>query len=577
VRDNGPVKDEEYMLSEGDVIVSRTDTKGVITYVNDTFVQSSQFSREELVGRAHNIVRHPSMPPEAFADLWSTIQEGRPWSALVKNRRKHGGYYWVRANVSPTVLDGRIVGYMSVRTKPNREELAAADALYAAIRAGRAGRIKLLRGKVRHSGVRGLAERMVAMSFFSRSLIASAGFVAAFGATGVIAATLPASITALLLGLISIGGVAAALAFGVWATTLVGRPLDQALAVATQVSTGDVSQTFPTAGDPELMRLFRMLDQMNAKLIGVLKDVHSSTRSVESAVSEIASGNQDLSQRTEQQAAALEETAASMEQLTGTVKQNADNARQANTVVAGASAVAVRGGEAVAKVVQTMTAISDSSRQIADIIGVIDGIAFQTNILALNAAVEAARAGEQGRGFAVVAGEVRALAQRSAAAAKQIKTLIDASVHTVAEGSHLVEAAGNTMSEIAESVGRVSGIMADIANASEEQSRGIEQVNTAVAHMDETTQHNASLVEQVASATQSLTAQVAVVTEALDAFQLRTATAGAVAARDSARIAAARGLRRSQAAADKQVPTGVRHAVITVGVRPSSQAIAAGD
>jgi aerotaxis receptor len=553
VRDNGPVNGDEYILPDGEVIVSRTDLKGVITYVNDAFVDSSQFSRQELLGRAHNIVRHPHMPSAAFADLWSTVQGGHPWSALVKNRRKHGGYYWVRANVSPMLLEGRIVGYMSVRTKPGREEVVAADALYGAMRAGRARNVKLLRGKVRHSGVRGLVERTVAMPFFLRSLIASSAFAVMFGAAGAIALTLPAGIAALALGLIGIGGFAAAVAFGIWATTLLGRPLDQALAVATQVSTGDVTRTFPTSGDPELMRLFRMLDQMNAKLIGVLKDVHSSTRNVESAVAEIAIGNQDLSQRTEEQAAALQETAASMEQLTGTVRQNADNARQANTVVAGASAVAVRGGEAVAEVVQTMTAISGSSRQIADIIGVIDGIAFQTNILALNAAVEAARAGEQGRSFAVVAGEVRALAQRCTAAAKEIKALIESSVRTVEEGTRQVHAAGKTMSDIVAAVDRVTGIMADIANASEEQSRGIEQVNTAVTHMDQTTQHNASLVEQVASATQSLTAQVEVVSEALEAFQLRAATAGAAAARDTQRIAAARDARHRQTAAASQV------------------------
>ena len=548
VRDNGPVTNEEYVLPDGEVIVSRTDLKGVITYVNDTFVQASQFSREELLGKAHNIVRHPDMPPQAFADLWQTIQTGRPWSALVKNRRKHGGFYWVRANVSPQLVDGTIAGYMSVRTKPGREEVAKAERLYCDVRAGRAKNVKLLRGKVRHDGLLGLVERMITMSFFLRSLIASCGFSLAFAVIGAIALAQPSDAAHLWQVGISAAGVLAAITFGIWSTVLLGRPLDQALAVATRVSVGDVTRTFPTRGDPELVRLYRMLDQMNAKLIGVLKDVHSSTRTVEHAALEIASGNQNLSQRTEQQAAALEQTAASMEQLTSTVKQNADNARDANALAAGASQVAVSGGEVVKKVVDTMQQIHESSRRISDIIGVIDGIAFQTNILALNAAVEAARAGPQGKGFAVVAGEVRILAQRSAAAAREIKSLIDASLGTVEEGTHQVAAAGQTMDGIVDAVKKVSGIMADIATASQEQSRGIEQVNAAVTHMDEATQRNAALVEQVAAATQNLSAQVEVVGDALGAFQLGAdATAADAARRGAKRIADAKQARRALA------------------------------
>jgi methyl-accepting chemotaxis protein len=263
-----------------------------------------------------------------------------------------------------------------------------------------------------------------------------------------------------------------------------------------------------------------MLDQMNAKLIGVLTDVHGSIGSAENAAKEIAAGNSDLSQRTEMQASSLEETASSMEELTSTVKQNADNARQANQLAAGASSVAEKGGAVVGQVVHTMSSINDSSKKIVDIISVIDGIAFQTNILALNAAVEAARAGEQGRGFAVVASEVRSLAQRSAAAAKEIKALITDSVDKVEDGTRLVDEAGKTMDEIVASVKRVTDIMAEISAASQEQSSGIEQVNRAVTQMDEATQQNAALVEQASAAAESLQEQAQQLTQTVAVFRI---------------------------------------------------------
>jgi methyl-accepting chemotaxis protein len=260
--------------------------------------------------------------------------------------------------------------------------------------------------------------------------------------------------------------------------------------------------------------------EMQNRLQHTLGEIRRSAESIASATQQIAAGNGDLSQRTEQQAASLQETAASMEQLTATVKQNADNARQASGLAHNASEIATRGHDVVSRVIGTMGEINDSSRQIGDIIGVIEGIAFQTNILALNAAVEAARAGEQGRGFAVVAGEVRNLAQRSATAAKEIKQLIGSSVERVHNGSALVEQAGATMGEILQAVQRVTDIMGEIAAASEEQSSGISQVGLAVTQMDEMTQQNAALVEQAAAAAHSLKDQVDVLREAIGSFSL---------------------------------------------------------
>jgi len=272
------------------------------------------------------------------------------------------------------------------------------------------------------------------------------------------------------------------------------------------------------------------IDAVKASLVGIVTQIKESTDSINTAAKEIAQGNTDLSQRTEEQASSLEETASSMEQLTSTVKQNSDNAKQANQLAIGASEVAVRGGEVVGEVVRTMESISDASKKIADIISVIDGIAFQTNILALNAAVEAARAGEQGRGFAVVATEVRNLAQRSAAAAKEIKGLIGDSVNRVDAGSKLVNQAGETIQEVVQQVKRVTDIMAEISAASAEQSSGIEQVNTAVTQMDEVTQQNAALVEQAAAVAESLQEQSEVLADAVSVFRLEAGTGQAAAA-----------------------------------------------
>jgi len=520
MRINTPVTNEEYVLPEGEVIVSRTDPKGRITYVNEAFIRSSGFSRDESMGQPQNFIRHPDMPPEAFADLWITIKAGKPWSALVKNRRKNGGFYWVMANVTPMVEGGRITGYMSVRTKPSRAEIDGATELYRKMREGQARGIVLEGGVLTRTGLMGALQRLGRLSFNTRSWLAAGGFAALFGGIGAMAATMPGSGTVTAAMLLSAAGIVSAIVFGIWFSTQMGKPIFKAIEVASHVSGGDVSVLFPTAGDGELVKLFGMLNQMNAKLIGVLKDVHASIGSVDISASEIASGNADLSSRTEEQASSLEETASSMEELTSTVKQNAENARQANQMAAGASEVAVKGGQVVGQVVQTMSSINDSSKKIADIIGVIDGIAFQTNILALNAAVEAARAGEQGRGFAVVATEVRTLAQRSAAAAKEIKELISDSVGKVEDGTKLVDEAGKTMDEIVSAVRRVTDIMAEIAAASQEQSSGIEQVNQAISQMDEVTQQNAALVEEVAAAAESLGAQTVVVGDAMAAFKL---------------------------------------------------------
>ena len=305
-----------------------------------------------------------------------------------------------------------------------------------------------------------------------------------------------------------------------WMARRMTLPMAHAVAVADRLAQSDLTAEVHVAGNDETVRLLEAMSRVQANLSGVVRGVQINADSVATASVQIAQGNNDLSQRTEQQAGSLEETAASMEELSATVKQNVDNAKQANQLAQGASTVAVQGGAVVAQVVDTMKGINESSKQIADIISVIDGIAFQTNILALNAAVEAARAGEQGRGFAVVAGEVRNLAQRSAEAAKEIKSLINASVERVEQGTALVDKAGETMTEVVSSIRRVTDIMGEITAASVEQSAGLSQVGEAVTKMDRATQQNAALVEESAAAAENLKAQAQQLVGAVAVFKL---------------------------------------------------------
>ena len=861
---NMPVTQKEIELSDTSSIVSKTDLKGRITYINRDFIDISGFTEAELIGQSHNIVRHPDMPPEAFADLWNTVKSGKPWNGMVKNRCKNGDHYWVEANVAPIRQSGSVIGYMSVRSKPSRQQVDEADRLYRQWREGKFAqpslvakavkqvfdlsvRYKLLAattlpvlavgaaqyfewanslpvltglglavgvtsglvvgkkiqtaavnttnalnkfaegdltfaintkvndefGKImqalksmqikigfdvndarkvaeqalrlqsaldnsstaftfgdnnnqlqymnksaatiwsrmeaeiskQHAGfnVEGMMGNNIGQyienpddrKVFSEKLTTSkameitmygrriglviipvynerneylgrmtqwndrtdeviaeqevirlvgdavagklservdlsvlpAGFIMDIGqgmnkildavigplnmaadyvdkfANGVIPAPITESyngdfnvlkdnlnscVNALNLLVTDANMLAKAAAEGKLDTradatkhwgdyrkvvegvnatldSVIG-PLNIAAQYMDDISKGNIPAkiTDHYQGDFNQIKdnLNTCIDAVNRlvsdanMLAEAAKEGRISTRAdatlhqgnfrqvvegvnqtldmivepiaavklavetITTAAGEISTGNSDLSARTEQQASSLEETAASMEELAGTVKQNADNAKQANQLALTASGVAVKGGQVVAEVVNTMTGINDSARKIEDIISVIDGIAFQTNILALNAAVEAARAGEQGRGFAVVAGEVRNLAQRSASAAKEIKELITDSVNKTAEGTKLVENAGSTMEEVVTSVQRVADIISEIAAASAEQTTGIDQVNQAVTSMDEVTQQNAALVEEAAAAAESLLEQANQLSDVVGVFKV---------------------------------------------------------
>jgi len=338
--------------------------------------------------------------------------------------------------------------------------------------------------------------------------------------------------TLLLFSVITIAAISITILLARWLLRSITIPLNHAKDLARNVALGDLSASIEVTSKNETGQLLSSLKDMQASLIKVVSDVRHGAESVSTASAEIAQGNIDLSSRTELQASALEQTAASMEELNSTVKQNADNAHQASQLAMTASAVAVQGGEVVGQVVETMKGINDSSSKIADIISVIDGIAFQTNILALNAAVEAARAGEQGRGFAVVASEVRGLAGRSAEAAKEIKELITASVERVGHGTTLVDRAGETMSEVVSSIRRVADIIGEISSASNEQSAGVSQVGEAITSLDQTTQQNAALVEQMAAAANNLKSQAVDLVQTMAVFNLAASSLVAVDTRD---------------------------------------------
>jgi aerotaxis receptor len=514
MRSNLPVTQREFPFPDGVTLMSITDTSSHITYANASFIRVSGYDDEELTGQPHNVVRHPDMPAEAFADMWATLKAGDTWTGFVKNRRKNGDHYWVRANVTPMVRDGQVTGYMSVRTRPSEREIDEADALYAAVRAGRAKGIAFHKGIVVRTGL------LAWMSWFKvMSLDMRLGLACAIGAV-------PALVAAFALGLgaVAIGVMAGAVFAGMLVTALllhaqvmapIGRILDQ----ASRLARGEPPQDLHLDRVDEIGMLSRAVNQSGLNLSALIDDVSEQSAGVAEASQQIAEGNHDLSSRTEGQASNLEQTAASMEQMTATVKQNADAAREASQLAQAASSVAEQGGAVVGQVMSTMDEITASSRRIADIIGVIDGIAFQTNILALNAAVEAARAGEQGRGFAVVAGEVRTLAQRSAQAAREIKALIGASVGTVENGSKLVSSASSTMTEIVGQVRRVTDLINEMTHSSFEQSSGIGQVNQAVTQLDQMTQQNAALVEESAAAAETLRLQANRLSQAVGIFR----------------------------------------------------------
>ncbi len=524
MRKNYPVTKREYPFPRGGTLVSTTDLKGRITYCNPSFTEVSGYTQDELLGQAHNLIRHPDMPEEAFRDMWATIRKAQPWIGVVKNRRKNGDYYWVMANVTPLVERGVPVGYMSVRTEVAPAVVKATEKLYATMQEeAKKGRLVhvLSQGRVRRRTLLGRLESAHAhlgMGAKIASAMALCGVAVVF-AERTFGAALPLSFV------LGVAGIIGALA-GYTVQRLLTAPLDKIMAFANRMAAGDLTQSVDASGSDQFAAIQRALNQLNVNLRAITGDARGEVERMHSVMRALADGNQNLSSRTESQAAQLEETAASMEEITGAVRENATSAQRAAELAVSATQAVELGSVAVSGVNRSMEDIREASARIGEVIEVIQDIAFQTNMLALNAAVEAARAGDHGRGFAVVASEVRTLARKAAGAAKEIADLVAHSSEKVRVGDEATQAAQQTMDGILTSARDLGVLVKQINLSSHEQLAGISQVNDAMIHLDGITQQNAILVDEIAGSAESVTAQADVVVDALRIFKLEEKGAG---------------------------------------------------
>ncbi|WJY15858.1 methyl-accepting chemotaxis protein [Pectobacteriaceae bacterium CE90] len=506
---NTPITQQEYPLDADATLMSTTNVKSHITYANSTFIQVSGFAENELVGQPHNIVRHPDMPVEAFADMWYTLQQGDSWTGLVKNRRKNGDHYWVRANVTPVYHDNQLTGYISVRNTPHAEEITAAEPLYNAVQQKQAGHRKFYKGLVIKTGLFTIFSLFQTLSVRWRLR----GAVLAGGLIPLLFSTCGAGVIAT-----SVATILSIVLLDHFLQQQITHPLRMILRQAQHVVSGRKSTHIHLNRVDEIGLLLRVINQCGLNLCSLVDDVGTQVEGMTSVSEQLASDNAALSVRTEETAANLQQTAVAIEEITAAVHQSAETATQATQIAERASDTAQQGGGIMKKAVIMMDSISSASHKIVDIIAVIDSIAFQTNILALNAAVEAARAGVQGSGFAVVASEVRNLAQHSASAAKEIKTLIDTNLENVLNGSKLVENAGRHINDIVKEVLQVSAMIKEISHATREQTSTLSMINDSVAQIGDMTQQNMDMVTQSTCAAERLNHQAIRLTSAVNVY-----------------------------------------------------------
>lgn len=518
MRLNLPVTHHEFPFPPGATLVSVTDTKGRIVYCNEAFTQVSGYSMDELLGKPHNLIRHPDVPEEAFRDLWETIQSGRPWCTVIKNRRKDGSHYWVIANVTPLTEGGRPIGYMSVRTEPSREQIEQADALMSRMRAEKEN------GHIVTAFRNG---RVVSLSTWGRLCERLRPSLSTMILSGLVLLAVTVAGITWWAGESSLPWAATSCAvaipvLAIWALlqrSLV-QPIDSLLECANRIAACDLTAVVSNqGGDHSYGEVHAALVQVSVNLQSIVRDARDQNTRIFANMGKLTQGQTELVRRTQAQASSLQQTAAALEQITSVATRTAESARAAASTSADVVAVTEQSAASMEELGVTIDSIREASNRIHDIIEVIDGIAFQTNILALNAAVEAARAGEAGKSFAVVASEVRALAQRTAAAAAEVAQLINETGGRVAQGHDRSREALASMEKAVAGIRSVHASVDDINHAMTEQLQGISQINTAVGSLDGATRENADFAASMAEATQQLERLAEATSESMKVFR----------------------------------------------------------